>query len=296
MRIGELAALGAALCWTINGMFLESAGRRMGLGPVNFIRLIFGIIFLSIYMYISRGRLLPTDANMNAWLYLSISGIIGFFIGDYFLIKSMLTIGPRMSMLMMSLSPPMAALIDFIIFRTVLTGIQIIGMIITLLGVSIVVMGRKKPEDKALEVDIKSGVIYGALGALGQAGGLIFSKLGMGTYNPFAATQIRIIAAIVVFLVIMVATNDYTKITEGIRHARELWKVVMAGLTGPFVGVGLSLLALQYTEAGVASTLSSVMPVTILPFSVIIYKEKIGLIEILGTILSVVGIAILFIL
>lgn len=293
MKIGELAAIGAALCWTINGMFLESSGKKLGLGPVNFLRLVFGLAFISVFLKTTTGTILPVGLGFNSWIFLSISGIIGFFIGDYFLIKSMLIIGPRMSMLMMSLSPPMAAIFDYIIYKTVITPVKLLGMAITLAGVAVVIIGKSE-RGISIEEDQKIGILYGALGALGQAGGLMFSKVGMGNSNPFSATWVRIIAAIITFLVIMVLTRDFTKITTALKYPREIWKVVMAGLTGPFVGVGLSLLALQHTQAGIASTLTSIMPITILPFSVIIYKERIRTIEIFGTILSVVGIGILF--
>ncbi len=293
MKIGELSAIGAALCWTINGMFLESSGKKLGLGPVNFLRLVFGLAFISVFLKLTTGTFLPVGLGLTSWTYLSISGIIGFFIGDYFLIKSMLLIGPRMSMLMMSLSPPMAAIFDYIIYQTIITPLKLLGMLITLTGVAVVITGKSE-KGITIGAEQKTGILYGALGALGQAGGLMFSKIGMGSSNPFAATWIRIIAAIIIFLVIMVLTRDFTKITTALEFPREIWKVVMAGLTGPFIGVGLSLLALQYTQAGIASTLSSIMPITILPFSVIIYKERIRLIEIFGTILSVVGIGILF--
>ncbi|MDO5718016.1 MAG: DMT family transporter [Tissierellia bacterium] len=295
MRIGELSALAAAFCRTVNGLFLESAGKKMGSGTVNFIRLLFAMAFLSIYMLISKGNIIPMQASPKSWIFLSMSGIIGFFVGDYFLIKSMIMIGPRLSMLLMALGPPITAIFDYLLFKSVLTKMNLLGIFITLIGVVVVISGRDKGDDFNNKADAK-GFIYGLLAAIGQASGLMLSKIGLEDNDPFAATQIRIISSLALFLIIMALNKDFIDIKSGLENKGELWKLAAAGLIGSFIGVGLSLIALRYTEAAIASTLTSIVPVMVIPFTIILYKEKINLIEIIGTISSVAGIAILFIL
>jgi hypothetical protein len=63
---GELAALATACCWTVTAMAFESAGRRIGSLPVNFIRLVLALVFLTLYGWITRGHPLPTDASAHA--------------------------------------------------------------------------------------------------------------------------------------------------------------------------------------------------------------------------------------
>ncbi len=112
-NIGELTALATAICWSLSATFFELSGKKVGSLAVNYIRLITGFIFISIFTLFTRGYLLPVDANSQNWIFLSISGLIGFFIGDLFLFQSYLEVGSRVSMLIMATSPPITAIIGF---------------------------------------------------------------------------------------------------------------------------------------------------------------------------------------
>ena len=94
--------------------------------------------------------------------------------------------------------------------------------------------------------------------------------------------------------VIHLFTKNKDNLFSAIKNKSVISKMSIAGFLGPALGVWFSLLALQHTSAGVAATLTSTMPIMILPFSIFYYKEKIGIVEILGTVMSIVGIGILF--
>ena len=199
-HFGEIAALSTAICWTIMGVFFESAGKRVGSLSVNFIRLVFGFSFLSIFTYFSRGYLLPVDATVQNWTWLSISGLIGFFLGDLFLFQAYIEIGTRISMLILATSPPMTALLGYIFMDERISPLGLLGMLITILGVGLVILGKDAEGEKIQFTHPIKGITYAFLGAVGQSIGTIFSKIGMGDYNPFAATQIRIIAGFIGFV------------------------------------------------------------------------------------------------
>lgn len=198
-NIGEIAALGTAFCWTFSAIFFEHSGKRVGSLSVNYIRLIAAFIFISIFTFFTRGLFLPTDASSNNWIFLSISGFIGFFIGDLFLFQSYLEVGSRISMLIMAGSPPITAILGYLVFGEQLSLLSLIGMVITLIGIGVVILGRDSNEEKFRINYSKKGIIYALLGSLGQAVGLIFSKVGMEGYNIFASTQIRIITGLISF-------------------------------------------------------------------------------------------------
>jgi drug/metabolite transporter (DMT)-like permease len=63
---------------------------------------------------------------------------------------------------------------------------------------------------------------------------------------------------------------------------------------GPFLGVSLSLLAVKYTEAGVAATLMALAPVMIIPVSVLVFREHVAWPAVLGAVVAVAGSALLF--
>lgn len=293
-NIGELAALATAICWSLSATFFEMSGKKVGSLAVNYIRLITGFILICLFTLFTRGYLLPIDANSKNWIFLSISGLIGFFIGDLFLFQSYLELGSRVSMLIMASSPPITALLGFIVFGEKLSFLNMLGMIITLLGIAIVILSRADEDNKVkVNYSIK-GLSYAFLGALGQAVGLIFSKLGMGSYNPFAATQIRIIAGFIGFTALILYSKKLEDIKKAFKDKKALITITIGSIFGPFVGVGLSLLSLQHTTAGISSTITSITPVTIIPLSIYVFKEKIKVKEIMGAIITVIGVAILF--
>ncbi|NLV89099.1 MAG: DMT family transporter [Tissierellia bacterium] len=293
-NLGELTALGTAICWSLSATFFELSGKKVGSLAVNYIRLITGFIFISIFTYITRGYLLPVDANTNNWIFLSISGLIGFFIGYLFLFQSYLEVGSRVSMLIMATSPPITALLSFFIFGEKLSLINLLGMALTLGGIALVILSRGDEEQKVKVTYSIKGLTYAFLGSLGQAVGLIFSKLGMESYNAFAATQIRIIAGFIGFTLLILYSKKFEDIKNGFKDKKALLGITIGSIFGPFVGVGLSLLSLQYTSAGISSTITSITPVTIIPLSVLVFKEKIKIKEILGALVTVIGVGILF--
>lgn len=293
-RIGELAALGTALSWTVMGMFFESAGKKVGSLAVNFIRLVFGFIFISIFTYFVRGQVFPMDASLHNWTWLGISGVMGFFLGDIFLFQAYIEIGTRITLLIMAASPPITAILGFIFLNETLSPLGIIGMIVTILGISIVILSRDTGERKFKLNHSLKGVSFALLGAVGQAVGTILTKIGMGDYNAFAATQIRIIAGFFAFLVLFLFLNRWSDLRKAVRDKSAMFLIALGSLVGPFIGVSLQLISLQYTTAGVSSTIIAIMPVLIIPLSIIIYKEKITAREILGALCSVLGVGILF--
>ena len=290
---GEIAALLTAVCWTITAISFEKAGKEIGSQPLNLIRLVLGFLFLSIFMWIFRGLPFPSDASAYAWSWLSLSGIIGFVIGDLLLFQAFVLIGSRISMLMMSMAPPLTAILAKMIFGETLTGKNLIGMILTMTGISLVILKKDGTKKLKLSHPLK-GILLAFGGALGQAMGLILSKKGMGTYDAFAATQIRILSGIAGFTLLFFLTGQWKAVFKGIRNRTAMIQISIGSFFGPFLGVSLSLLALKYTAAGVAATLTSITPILIIPPAIIFFKEKVSIMEILGALIAIGGVAFQF--
>lgn len=293
-HLGEIAALVTALCWTATAIAFELAGKKIGSLSVNFLRLVMAFFLIGFFTLFTRGMFLPMDASGDAWFWLSISGIIGFVLGDLFLFQAFVEIGARISMLIMSTVPPITALLGFIIMREVLTISNLIGMFVTILGIALVIL-VKKSGNKKLEFNHPAkGLLFAFLGAIGQSLGLILSKMGMGDYNPFAATQIRIIFGIIGFIIVFSIMKRWGKLAEAVKNTDAMKKVSIGAFFGPFLGVSFSLLAVQYTAAGIASTIMAIVPVLIIIPSIIVFKEKITAKEIIGALVTVAGVSMLF--
>ncbi|MBC7196606.1 MAG: DMT family transporter [Deferribacterales bacterium] len=293
--IGQLSALGTALSWTLVGIFLGKASPRIGSFSTNFFKLLFGFLFLSITAFITRGIMFPVDANLKNWIYLIISGFVGFFIGDYFMLKAYIEVGVRISMLMMATSPPLTALLEYLLFKESISLRSFFGMVITLLGIAIVILSKDDDVDKMRVKYSFRGLMFAFIGAFGQAGGLILSKVGIEGLNILAATQIRIIGGFLSFLIFAIFTGGFLELKKSLTDKPAIGYTALGAFFGPFIGVSLSLVSLKYITAGISSTITSITPITIIPFSIKIFNEKISFKEILGAIISVFGVALLFV-
>ncbi|WP_425445916.1 DMT family transporter [Dethiothermospora halolimnae] len=294
-HIGEIIALFTAICWTVTSTSFELAGKKIGSLSVNFIRLIMAFFLLGVFTLITRGMFVPLDATVDNWTWLMVSGLIGFVVGDLFLFQAFVEVGARISMLIMSASPPITALLGFIIMGEVLTIKDLIGMTVTIIGIALVILMRSPGKKKMQLSHPIKGVSFAFLGAFGQSLGLILSKFGMGDYNAFAATQIRIIAGIIGFIIVFTIMKRWKGLKVAITNKDAMKKVSIGAFFGPFLGVSLSLLAIQYTTAGVVSTITAIVPVLIIPSSILIFKEKVTSKEIIGAFITVAGVSLLFI-
>jgi drug/metabolite transporter (DMT)-like permease len=296
--LGEIAALLTAACWTVTAMAFESAGKRVGALSLNLIRLLMGLVFLSIYNAIMNDGFFPT-ATLYQWFWLVLSGLVGFVLGDLFLFRAFILIGARISMLIMSLVPPITALIGWITLGEVLSGMEFLGMGITLVGIILVMSTRLNIRNGTFGKTLRMGpLVFGSIlalgGAAGQAAGLVLSKKGMQDMDAFSATQIRIMAGVVGFSIVITAFKRWKNLFGALKDLKAMKTMTIGSFTGPFLGVSFSLLAVQHTDTGIAATLMALTPVMIIPPAILMRKEKIKALEVIGALISVGGVALFF--
>jgi drug/metabolite transporter (DMT)-like permease len=294
-RVGELAALATALCWTATAICFTSASKKVGSLPVNIIRLLIAFVLFSITGLIARGRALPLDADAAAWFWLSLSGLVGFTLGDLFLFRAFVLIGARLSILTMSLWPLVVTALSIFVLDERPNALDLLGMACTLTAVAWVVTEKKGDEPHGATRQRAIGVGLAILGAIGQGAGLVLSKLGMRTFpDAFAATHIRVITGSIGFIVIIALMGSTRRVWLALQDGRAMGYTALGAFFGPFLGVGLSLLAVQHTQAGVAATIMTLTPVLIVPAVAIVYRESISPRAVLGALLAFGGVALLF--
>lgn len=293
---GELAALATAFFWTLTAMAFEVASRNIGSLAVNMIRLVLAFVFLAVFNVIARGYLLPTDASLHAWFWLSVSGLVGFVFGDYFLFRAYACISARIAMLIMTLVPPITALIGWMILDESMTPLEITGMILTVSGIALAIFNRGGERGRKIKLSYPlKGLLFGLGGTVGQAVGLVLSKYGMGSYNAFAATQIRIIAAMIGFAIIIILLRKAYLIRNAFKSRKGLIGTGIGSVFGPFLGVSFSLIAVKYAATGVASTIMALVPILLIPPAIMLFRQKVTKLEILGAFISVGGVTLFFI-
>ncbi len=276
-------------------MLFTKATRQVGSIIVNRIRVLLALVFLMLLNWTLYGYVLPINAGADRWLWFALSGAIGYALGDVFLFQSFLCIGAQRGMLMMSLAPLMSAGLAWIFFGEVLTGMQMLGVIVTLAGIAWVILRRNQSKPNQICSPVQ-GVLFGLGAATGQAVGYVLSKQGLtDNFSPIAGNSIRMLAAVIALWTL---ASIQGKTRETINSMREKPKVLgwltMAAITGPVLGATLSLFALQHTQVGIASTLIALPPVFLLPVSWLVFKEKFDWGAVFGTLIAIGGVALLF--
>lgn len=293
--LGEIAALITSGTYAVNSALFTIAGRKVGSMVVNRVRLAVACLFLAAGHWVFLSAPWPVDAGWDRWFWLGTSGIVGLVLGDALLFQAFIWIGPRISMLMMSLAPIIAAVTAWVFLGESLSLIQVAGILITLLGIAWVILD-KKPTHPARKENYLKGILFGLGGATGQGLGIVLAKPGLGgEFSALSGNFIRMLTAFLVMVMITLVQKKYQETFLKLKeHPHALGAIAGGAFFGPFVGVSLSLYALQHISIGVASTLMALSPIYLLPVEYHYFHEKIGWGAILGTGLALVGVAVLF--
>ena len=253
------------------------------------------------------GNPLPAGVPAEACGWMLLSGLVGYVIGDYCLFQCYILIGSRFGQLFMTLAPLSAALMAWITLGQQMKPISIVAMLVTLFGIGISVLGRGNHHMVSLKLPL-NGVLFAIGAAMCQGIGLVLSKIGMDHYDvaamakagvsewliPFSANFYRCIAGIIGFTILLYFRDGIGHLHEAMHDRKGLSVAIATTIFGPFVGVGFSLMAVQYTAAGIASTLMAMTPIIILLPSYWLFHEKITWKAVLGAFISVIGVSLFF--
>ena len=306
--LGEAISLTVAVSWTVTALFAEVGSKRLGSLQMNVIRMILSLIMLGATLWWFTGSPYPLYADGKVWFWLSMSGFVGYLLGDYCLFNSYVWIGSRFGQLFMTLAPPTAALFGWMLLGETLAWNALVGMLVTLTGIGISVLNKGESQKLSLKLPLK-GVLFGIGAGVGQGIGLVLSKVGMNFYEgaipvgeelvtdlvPFASTFIRAVTGAIGFLCVMGFQRQFHTLATSMRDRKGMNAALWATITGPFIGVSLSLMAVQYTEAGIASTLMALTPVLIIWPAHLFFGQQVTYKEVIGACISVIGVSLFFI-
>ncbi len=309
--LGELISIGVAFSWTIAALSSEVGSKQLGVAVVNVWRLGAALLLSALLLFFTLGTPLPAHADCQTWLWLLASGVVGYFFGDWCLFNSYLTIGSRYGQLFMTLAPMFTALFAWIFIGQALSWKALLAMAVTLTGIAVSVLaGTASHHRLALSLPLR-GILFGIGAGLGQGAGLVLSKIGLDHYTsvtpphllpdienvlPFAANMIRCVAGLACFAAWLLASHKLPQMRASLGNRRGLAATFVAVLTGPFIGVGFSLMAVQHTAAGIASTIMAMTPILILLPSRWLFHQPITAKSVVGAVISVIGVSLFFLL
>ncbi len=302
---GEIIALLTTLCWSIGIFPFTEAAKRFGSSTLNQYRLLLAwlILFAILVMFygISVVKLF-TLPHLNNYLYLGLSGIVGFTIGDFFTFNSFKMLGPKLSSLYTTFAPGASLLVGYLVLNEKINGIGVCGIFVTVAGV-IWLTRSKSDKSESVKAGFErslKGALFGIAGALCQGTGLVLSKLGMQNIQgehllTMHAVWIRLMFAFAGAFVFSIIKGKFKENARSIfQNQNNGLPYLMAGtLFGPVVGVTLSLVAIQSIPVAAAQTIFALLPIVVLPLNYFYYGEKITAQALLACLIAVVGVMIL---
>ena len=301
--IGELISIGVAFSWTATALLSEFGSKRLGNLTLNVLRMALALVFSLVLFLVVTGSPLPAGASPEAAGWMLLSGLVGYVIGDFCLFQCYIIIGSRFGQLFMTLAPLAAALMAWVTLGQQMTVMSIVAMLVTLFGISVSVLGRGEKHKVSLKLPL-NGVLFAIGAALCQGVGLVLSKIGMDHYEtdaampdwliPFSANFYRCVAGIIGFAILHYFHDGMAPFRDALRDRKGLSVAIATTIFGPFVGVGFSLMAVQYTAAGIASTLMAMTPIIIILPSYWLFHEKITWKAVVGAFISVIGVSLFF--
>jgi drug/metabolite transporter (DMT)-like permease len=302
MYIGELISIGVAFSWTATALLSELGSKRLGNLTLNVLRMALALLFSMVMFWVVMGSPWPSGGTIEAYGWMLLSGLVGYVIGDFCLFQCYIIIGSRYGQLFMTLAPLAAALTAWIALGQQMSAVSIVAMLVTLSGIAISVLGRGEHRRVSLSLPL-SGVLFAVAAAVCQGVGLVLSKIGMDHYDassipawlvPFSANFFRCFAGIVGFSLLLYLREGFSPLREALHDRKGMSVATATTIFGPFVGVGFSLMAVQYTSAGIASTLMALTPIIIILPSYWLFRQRITWRAVVGALISVVGVSLFF--
>jgi len=292
---GEFAALGTALCWATGSNLFAAAGRRMGSVVLNRLRITVAAAFLCTALLAFRGSPWPTWASGSQIALLAASGLVGFAFGDTYYFRALVILGPGRAALLASLAPLFTLAIAWPLLGEAPGPLALLGVALTLGGIFIVLRESERREHPHVEGSAFVGVVAGVLGALGQAVGFVISKLALRSgLDPLSATVVRVTVAMLGIWGLAALRGEAAGSFVALRDRAAARFMVGGAFFGPFLGVTLSLYALQHIEAGVAASITACYPLPTILISARFHGERITARSMVGALATVVGVVVLF--
>jgi len=290
--MGEMAALATSFFWSLTSIQFTLAGRRIGSQAVNRLRLALAVCYLSLAHWLLYGEVWPLHAEPFRWGWLGLSGAVGLVLGDASLFQAFVLIGPRRAMLLMTLVPVISALLAWGWLGETLQWVEIGAVLLTVGGVAWVVSERRTAQKAATsgEGSYALGVLLGLGGAVGQSLGLVASKQGLvGNFPSLSATLIRMLVATALIWLLALLQRKSGTTLRALQDKKSGLFVAGGALTGPFLGVWSSMVAVQNAQVGIASALMALSPIILIPLERWIFHEQITPRAVVGTVVALAG-------
>lgn len=293
---GQLLALITASCWAHNSIMYSEAGKRVGSSTVAHIRLWIAFPVIILIHLLFTGSFFPVNLPSRSLIYLFLSGVLGFCISDLFIFRALVDLGPRETLVVLTLSPIFSTLVSWFTLQEKLPFLQIAGIVTTVMGVIWVIFSENRELKKRQKTPSGSGLAFALTGTLCQSMAMVLAKAALSPgIHPVSANLLRISGGLIGLIIFALARKSFVTDFKKMKDRRALLYLASGSLVGPVLGIILMMYALLLAPVGIVSALSQISPVLLLPFDKFVSKKTIPLGAVAGTIVAIGGTIMLFI-
>lgn len=296
--IGELAALVAALCWTLSPVLYKMALSDAKPISANISRCVSTTIFLFACLGVS-GRLWNlTTIGIDSLLLASFSGIVGLFLGDTLYMMSLALIGVSRAVPISCIYPLFATFFAVLFLGEQVTFFLLLGTIIIIVGTWLVSQEKtesssitKKVLFKGVSIALATAIVW-SVSIILMDHALELSQTA-SLDSAFAVNTARVSAAALTLLALSPLIDRQFRFTK---LKRKTWfALALGGIVALGLGWFLLAVSLSQIEASRAVPISSVSPLFAMLVGAFLLKEKVTTRIFVGSVLIVLGIAIVFV-
>lgn len=294
--IGQLLGLLTAVCLAQNSLVYRHLGNKVGSDAVAHVRMWIALPAIILLAYFTEGSFFPTSLSAQTYLVLFASGVIGYFITDMMLFHAFVWLGSRESMVIMTLSPVATAIFSYFLFAERLKPLQVLGILLTILGVIYMVVGGMRIKGGEAEEKQKAkGMLFAILASILQSISLLLAKYSLDSTGPVTTNLLRNVGGLMAFIIysFIIRKNARSQFAA-FKNPKLLLLLFSAAMAGPVLGMSSQLKAFTLAPVGIVTTITQTAPILLLPIDKFVLKKKIAISSLVGTIVSIIGVGVLF--
>ena len=293
---GELAALSAALFWSIAIILFKSVSNELSPFLITAIKNTIGLISFILLFIILDFPVWHSKFDLYDYIKIIVSGVLGMGLADALFIFALTKIGANRVGIINCFEPVVIYMFSFIMLGTYLTIQQLLGFVIVILA--ILIINYEKDIDD-INPRVKSlGLFLQILAVLLSSFGIVLikpvlAKVDGMIYGQLWVTAFRLFPGFIFAWVLFLFQKDKYVLLYPLKNLNVIKKISLGSFLGTFMALGFWILGYaNINKPPIASILNQSAMIFIVIFSWLFLKENITKLRFLSIILAIIGVCV----